>query len=412
MKTLFFHIKGLVMTGKYPFLKGQAMSEFSILNDAWMIIEEDKIVDFGQEPVPNLSSIDSKIDCSGRFILPTFVDSHTHLVFADWREDEFESKIKGKSYEQIAKEGGGILNSALKLSSMSEDQLLESAKKRLQEVIFMGTGAIEIKSGYGLTLESEIKMLKVIKRLKEISPIPIKSTFLGAHTFPLEFKNNPEGYVDLIIENMLPTIQESKLADYVDVFCEKGFFNPDQTLRIGNAAKSLGFKIRLHANELDYSGGVETGVELGAISVDHLEVADTEQFEVLKNSFTIPTLLPSTAFFLGLTYPKARKMIDAGLGVVLASDFNPGTSPSGNMSFVMSLGCIKMKMSPSEVICAVTTNASYALELEQQLGSIDKGKLANFIISKPINSLNMIPYHFGAPLIESVYINGKKFQSL
>ena len=412
MKTLFFHIKGLVMTGKYPFLKGQAMSEFSILNDAWMIIEEDKIVDFGQEPVPNLSSIDSKIDCSGRFILPTFVDSHTHLVFADWREDEFESKIKGKSYEQIAKEGGGILNSALKLSSMSEDQLLESAKKRLQEVIFMGTGAIEITSGYGLTLESEIKMLKVIKRLKEISPIPIKSTFLGAHTFPLEFKNNPEGYVDLIIKNMLPTIQESKLADYVDVFCEKGFFNPDQTLRIGNAAKSLGFKIRLHANELDYSGGVETGVELGAISVDHLEVADTEQFEVLKNSFTIPTLLPSTAFFLGLTYPKARKMIDAGLGVVLASDFNPGTSPSGNMSFVMSLGCIKMKMSPSEVICAVTTNASYALELEQQLGSIDKGKLANFIISKPINSLNMIPYHFGAPLIESVYINGKKFQSL
>jgi imidazolonepropionase len=412
MKTLFFHIKGLVMTGKYPFLKGQAMSEFSILNDAWMIIEEDKIVDFGQEPVPNLSSIDSKIDCSGRFILPTFVDSHTHLVFADWREDEFESKIKGKSYEQIAKEGGGILNSALKLSSMSEDQLLESAKKRLQEVIFMGTGAIEITSGYGLTLESEIKMLKVIKRLKEISPIPIKSTFLGAHTFPLEFKNNPEGYVDLIIKNMLPTIQESKLADYVDVFCEKGFFNPDQTLRIGNAAKSLGFKIRLHANELDYSGGVETGVELGAISVDHLEVADTEQFEVLKNSFTIPTLLPSTAFFLGLTYPKARKMIDAGLGVVLASDFNPGTSPSGNMSFVMSLGCIKMKMSPSEVICAVTTNASYALELEHQLGSIDKGKLANFIISKPINSLNMIPYHFGAPLIESVYINGKKFQSL
>jgi len=412
MKTLFFHIKGLVMTGKYPFLKGQAMSEFSILNDAWMIIEEDKIVDFGQEPVPNLSSIDSKIDCSGRFILPTFVDSHTHLVFADWREDEFESKIKGKSYEQIAKEGGGILNSALKLSSMSEDQLLKSAKKRLQEVIFMGTGAIEIKSGYGLTLESEIKMLKVIKRLKEISPIPIKSTFLGAHTFPLEFKNNPEGYVDLIIENMLPTIQESKLADYVDVFCEKGFFNPDQTLRIGNAAKSLGFKIRLHANELDYSGGVETGVELGAISVDHLEVADTKQFEVLKNSFTIPTLLPSTAFFLGLTYPKARKMIDAGLGVVLASDFNPGTSPSVNMSFVMSLGCIKMKMSPSEVICAVTTNASYALELEQQLGSIDKGKLANFIISKPINSLNMIPYHFGAPLIESVYINGKKFQSL
>ena len=412
MKTLFFHIKGLVMTGKYPFLKGQAMSEFSILNDAWMIIEEDKIVDFGQEPVPNLSSIDSKIDCSGRFILPTFVDSHTHLVFADWREDEFESKIKGKSYEQIAKEGGGILNSALKLSSMSEDQLFESAKKRLQEVIFMGTGAIEIKSGYGLTLESEIKMLKVIKRLKEISPIPIKSTFLGAHTFPLEFKNNPEGYVDLIIEKMLPTIKEGKLADYVDVFCEKGFFNPDQTLRIGNAAKSLGFKIRLHANELDYSGGVETGVELGAISVDHLEVADTEQFEVLKNSVTIPTLLPSTAFFLGLTYPKARKMIDAGLGVVLASDFNPGTSPSGNMSFVMSLGCIKMKMSPSEVICAVTSNASYALELEQQLGSIDKGKLANFIISKPINSLNMIPYHFGAPLIESVYINGKKFQSL
>jgi len=329
------------------------------------------------------------------------------LVFASSREEEFVDKIKGMSYAEIAARGGGILNSARKLNDTSEDELFSNAWRRLEEVSKLGTGAIEIKSGYGLTIEGELKMLRVIKKLKERSVLSIKATFLGAHTYPLEYKENHQGYIDCIINEMLPVIAKEKLADYIDVFCETGFFSPEETETICRAGMGYGLKPKLHANQLSPSGGVEVGVKLKALSVDHLETVDEKTIETLGTSETIGTLLPTAAFFLRMPFPPARKLIDAGCAIALASDYNPGSSPSGNMNLVISMACIQMKMLPEEAINAATINGAYAMELQNEVGSIAVGKKANLIFTKPIPSLAYLPYSFGTSLIEKVMINGE-----
>lgn len=387
---------------------GAEMNQIPSINDAYILVEDDKIKDWGKmEDV--LQDAEETIDATGRLVLPTWCDSHTHLVFAASRESEFEDRIRGLSYQEIAAKGGGILNSAKRLQNTSFEDLLTQAKIRLDEVIRMGTGAIEIKSGYGLTVDAELKMLRVIKALKENSPIPIKASFLGAHAFPMEYKSNPDAYVDLIINEMLPQIAEEGLADYVDAFCEKGFFSVEQTSRIMKAAAKFGLRPKIHTNQFNCMGGIQMAVEHGAISVDHLEVLNDEEIACLLDSNTIPTLLPSAPFFLNDHYPPARKMIDAGLGVALATDFNPGSTPSGRMALVLSLACIKMRMLPKEAICAATLNGACALELGDQLGSISKGKLANLIITKPVSSLAYLPYAFGSDWIEQVILSGKKY---
>jgi imidazolonepropionase len=391
---------------------GSEMGLLPMIENAYLYCEGGKIKAFGKmEDLSKASSFFLKdaveLDCSQRIVLPTWCDSHTHLVFAATREKEFVARIKGESYESIAKNGGGILNSAKRLQLMSESELLASAWLRLQQVIAMGTGAIEIKSGYGLTIESEIKMLRVIQQLKKISPIPIKSTFLAAHAFPMEYKQNHEGYIRLIIEEMLPLVAKENLADYIDVFCEDGFFNAEETARILKAGAHYGLKPKIHANQLHYSGGVQVGVENNAISVDHLECIGEAELASLLASKTIPTLLPSAAFFLGIGYQPARKLIDAGLPVTLASDYNPGTSPSGNMNFVLSLACTQMKMTPEEAINAATINGAAAMELQATLGSIAIGKTANLIITEAISSYEVLPYSFGRNCIEKVILNGQ-----
>lgn len=392
--------------------KGAELANLPVINNAWLVIENGLFKDFGEmmnyekdcaDKYPHFTAIK---DLRGKSILPGFCDSHTHIVFAGSRENEFVYKIKGMSYEEIAQQGGGILNSAKKLQSTDEDVLLEQAQSRINEMISMGTTAIEIKSGYGLTTHDEIKMLRVIKKLKQQNKIQIKSTFLGAHALPSEFKENRSAYITEITQKMLPKIADEGLADYCDVFCDKGFFTVEETDTILATATKLGLKPKIHANELDYSGGIQVGVKHKAISVDHLEFTGKEELEVLAHSNTIPTLLPSTAFFLRLHYPPAREMINAGLPVSLASDYNPGSSPSGNMFFVMSLACIQMKMLPEEVINAATVNASYAMELEKTHGSITPGKDANFIITEKIPSYMYLMYSFGRPCIEEVYIKG------
>lgn len=389
--------------------RGNEMSEFACIENAWLLIDDGKIADYGKEPfLLNDIRIDEMIDASGRMLFPAFIDSHTHIVFAASREEEFQMRIRGKSYEEIAAAGGGILNSAKRLHAMSEDALYAQAWNRLQEVMAFGTGAIEIKSGYGLTVEDELKMLRVIRRLKEKAPIPVKRTFLGAHAFPMEYKNNHEGYLRLIEEEMLPRIADESLADYCDVFCDQGFFSVEETDRILTAAAKYGLKPKIHGNELGYTGGVQVAVKNAALSVDHLEYTASEEIEVLLNSQTMPVALPNCSFFLGIPYAPGRKMIDAGLPFCLASDYNPGSSPNGRMSFVVALACIKMKLTPEEAMNAVTINGAYAIELSDVLGSITKGKQANFFISKAIPSLAYIPYAFGVDPIESVFINGKK----
>ena len=351
--------------------------------------------------------LQTAIDASGQFVLPTWCDSHTHLVFAASREEEFVDKIKGLSYAEIAAKGGGILNSAGKLNETSEAELLRMAWIRLQEVMQSGTGAIEIKSGYGLSVEGELKMLRVIKKLKETSPIPIKATFLGAHTYPVEYKENHKGYIDLIINEMLPVIAKEKLADYIDVFCETGFFSPEETETICKAGISYGLKPKIHVNQLNLSGGTQVGVKLGALSVDHLETMDDDAINTLAASTTIGTLLPTAAFFLRIPFQPARKLIDAGCAIALATDFNPGSSPSGNMNLVIAMSCIQMKMLPEEAINAATINGAYAMELQDELGSITVGKKANLIFTKPIPSLAYLPYSFGTNLIDKVMIAGE-----
>lgn len=403
MQTLYTNIKQLLQVRPKGIDKvsGAEMSELPLLENAWLLVEDKIIKDFGtMNSCPN--DVSTIIDCTGKMILPTFCDSHTHIVFAASREEEFVMKIKGQSYEEIAAAGGGILNSARKLANTSEDELYQSASKRLEEVMKYGTGAIEIKSGYGLSLDAEIKMLRVIKRLKENYAIPIKANLLAAHAIPLEYKENRAGYIKLIIEEIIPLAAKENLAEYVDVFCEKGFFTVAETDSILKAGKKHGLIPKIHANQLAVSGGVQVGVANDALSVDHLEEITENEIKSLQNSNTMPTALPSCSFFLGIPFAPARAIISADLPLCLATDYNPGSTPSGNMQFVLSLACIKMKMLPEEAINAVTINGAYAMGVSETHGSITKGKAASFIITKPISSYAYIPYSFGENCVEEI----------
>lgn len=420
MRLLIKNIKGLVQVEEDANLRisGKQMSLINTISDAYLYISDGLISDFGtmEEYAASRKITQPEkcevIDASGRFVFPSFCDSHTHLVYAGSREDEFTDKIRGLSYEEIAERGGGILNSAGKLHETSENDLFLQSMSRIDEIIRLGTGAVEIKSGYGLTVNDELKMLRVIRRISEYSPIEVKATFLGAHAVPAEYKNNREKYVDLVINEMIPVIASEQLADYIDVFCDRGFFTPEDTERILMAGLKYGLIPKIHANELDFSGGVQTGVKYNALSVDHLERTGEAEIEALAGTETMPTLLPGSAFFLGLPDPPVRKMIDAGLPVALASDYNPGSSPSGNMNFVMSLGCIKLKMLPEEVINAVTINSAYAMGLSETHGSIARGKVANIFITKQIPSYQFMPYSFGSNLIETVILRGNIINSV
>jgi imidazolonepropionase len=387
-------------------LRGKGLDALPSIENAYLRIENGVITEFGE--MASLKSFEEKtIDATGQFVLPAWCDSHTHLVFAGSRETEFVDKIKGISYEEIARKGGGILNSAQRLNETSEDELYESALLRLKEMRAMGTGALEIKSGYGLSVAGELKMLRVIKRLKKTQNIPIKATFLGAHAIPKEYKKNREGYLQLIEDEMLPRIAAEELADYIDVFCEKGFFDTTETKRILEAGKRYGLRPKVHANQLKNSGGVQVGIACGAISVDHLESIGDEEIEALASSKTIATLLPSAAFFLRLPYPPARKLIESNAAIALATDYNPGSSPSGNMPLLVAMACIQMKLTPEEAINAATINGAFAMEVANEVGSITIGKKANLIFTKPIPSLAYLPYSFGENLIDNIMINGK-----
>ena len=411
MTTLFINIKELIQVRDKSVEKvsGKDMSILPTIKNAFMMIENEIIINFGPMEKLGNTKADSIIDVTGRLILPTWCDSHTHLVFADTREEEFVNRINGLSYEQIAQRGGGILNSATKLQNKPEEELYNDAAKRLEELIKSGTGSIEIKSGYGLTLESELKMLRVIKKLKENFPLPIKATFLGAHAIPNLFKEKREAYIKLIIDEMLPAIAAQKLADYIDVFCEKGYYTPEETNQILKAGLQYGLIPKIHVNQFNSIGGIKVGIENNALSLDHLEVLTNEDLAHLKDSDTIPVSLPSCSFFLGIPYTNARKIMEANVPLALASDYNPGSTPSGNMNFVVSLACIKMKMTPEEAINAATINGAYALNLSHKVGSISKGKLANFIITKPIKSYSYIPYSFTNNCIENIFLKGVKY---
>jgi imidazolonepropionase len=398
-----------VETAPRPLVRGRDMALLPQLHDAFLYIEDGRIRSFG--PMSDCpTGAEQVIDATGRMVFPCWCDSHTHIVFAASREGEFEDRIRGLSYEEIARRGGGILNSAEKMQRATEAELLEGARQRLAEVIRSGTGAIEIKSGYGLTVESELKMLRVIRQLKAESPIPIKATFLGAHAVPTLYKARRETYIDLIIKEMLPAVAAEGLADYCDVFCDQGFFTVAETAQILEAAAAHGLPAKIHANELGLTGGVQVGVAQGAISVDHLEHCGPAEIEALRQGDTLPTLLPSCAFFLGIPYAPARQLMDAGLPVVLASDYNPGSSPSGKMPFVVSLACIKMKMLPEEAINAATINGARAMQIEGDYGSIAVGKVANVFIAKPLPSLAYLPYAFGGDHVETVILRGEVWQ--
>ena len=417
MKTLILNIKQLVQTELSPrkWVAGKDMARLCILENAYLLVEEDKIAGFGKmedlnrEAVYAGGDIVKEIDATGRLVMPSYCDSHTHLVYAGSREIEYIDKIRGLSYEEIAKRGGGILNSCERIRKASEEELFDAAYDRIQEIAGFGTGAVEIKSGYGLDTESELKMLRVIRRLKAETPLLIKSTFLGAHAVPLEYKGRQTEYVDLIINEMIPMVAAEELADYIDVFCDKGFFTVEDTDRMLNAGMKYGLRAKIHANELDYSGGVQVGVKYNAISVDHLECMGEEEIACLLESETMPTVLPGAAFFLNMPYSPVRKMIQAGLPVSLASDYNPGSSPSGNMKFIMSLGCINYKMLPEEVINATTLNSAYAMGVEEEAGSIAVGKLANFYITTPISGIEYLPYAYTADLIEAIFLKGEQY---
>lgn len=392
---------------------GKEMSELETIDDAFIYLSDGKIDKFGKmidlSQLPELQNQNSyqTIDAAGGMVFPAFCDSHTHLVYPASREIEYIDKIKGVSYEEIARRGGGILNSARKLQEMSEEELTAGALGRLQEIARYGTGAVEIKSGYGLTTESELKMLRVIRRLKELSPLTIVSTFLGAHAVPLEYKGRQEEYVDMIINEMIPVVASEGLADYIDVFCDRGFFTVEDTDRILNAGMKYGLPPKIHANELDYSGGIQVGVKYGALSVDHLEFTGEAEIEALLGSDTMPTILPGAAFFLNMQLAPARRMIDAGLPVAMASDFNPGSSPSGNMQLILSMACILYRLTPEEAINATTLNTAYAMGLSHELGTIAIGKKANLFITRPMPSVAYMPYYFGANKVEKVILNGK-----
>lgn len=413
MPILIKNIKELVQVEETPRPKvaGKEMSKLNTIRNAWLLIKGDRISDFGHLPLIPVGIEGGGdvevIDASGKMVFPCFCDSHTHLVYAGSREIEYIDKIKGLSYEEIAMRGGGILNSAKKLHQASEKELTEQALPRLKEIMLLGTGAVEIKSGYGLTVEDELKMLRVIKRLKKLSPVTIVPTFLGAHAIPAEYQDRRGEYIDMVIYAMIPQVASEGLADYIDVFCDRGFFTADETDRILLAGMKYGLRPKIHANELDYSGGVQVGVKYNALSVDHLEYTGDLEIECLKESVTMPTILPGAAFFLELPHAPVRKMINAGLPVALASDFNPGSSPSGNMQFILSLGCIKYKMLPEEAINAVTINGAYAMGLSEEYGSIARGKIANLFITKQIPTYEFMPYAFGSNKVETVILNGQ-----
>lgn len=410
MSTLFKNIKELIQvrTGHVSFVSGKEMNILPTIKNAYLLVENGLITDFGSmETCPN-AKIDQIIDATGKMILPSWCDSHTHIVYAGNREGEFVDRINGLSYKEIANRGGGILNSAKKLQETSEEELYEQSKVRLEEVMLSGTGAVEIKSGYGLTSEAELKMLRVIRRLKENYPILIKATFLGAHAVPVNYKNNKQGYLQMLVDEIMPIIAKEELAEFVDIFCETGYFSIADTEFILEAGKKYGLIPKIHVNQFNSIGGVEVGVKYGALSVDHLEVMIFNDMEALKNSQTMPVALPSCSYFLSIPYTPARKMIDFGLPLALATDYNPGSTPSGNMNFVVATACIKMKMTPEEAINAATINGAYAMGLEKEVGSITVGKKANLILTKPINSYGFIPYSFGTNQIESVYLKGEK----
>ena len=410
MTTIITNIKQLVGTRKTSnLLRGKELAELPSVENAYLIIENGFIADYGEmrHLRSEIRDPKSEIDIDGQFILPCWCDSHTHLVFAASREEEFVDKIKGMSYAEIAAKGGGILNSARKLNDTSEERLFVSAWKRLEEVSKLGTGAIEIKSGYGLSVEGELKMLRVIKKLKERSNLDIRSTFLGAHAFPLDYKENHPGYIDRIVNEMLPAIGKEKLADYIDVFCESGFFSPEEMEKICQAGMKYGLKPKLHVNQLNSIGGIGSGIKLNAVSVDHLETLTDSEIAELGKAKTIATLLPTAAFFLRMSFPPARQLVEAGCAVALASDYNPGSSPSGNMNLVVSMACIQMKMLPGEAINAATLNGAYAMEVDDEVGSITVGKKANLIFTQPVPSLAYLPYAFGMNLIDKVMINGE-----
>lgn len=411
MATLLYNIKSLLNTReKWPLLRGAELAELPSIENSYLIAEGDRIAAFGSmKDLPyKLTDFPQKHDLSGRLVLPSWCDSHTHLVFAGSREDEFVDKLKGLSYAEIATKGGGILASAKRLNETSEDKLFHQSLQRLKEVMALGTGAIEIKSGYGLTVEGELKMLRVIKRLKKETKIPLKATFLAAHAFPAAYRDNREGYIKSIIEEMLPIVGGEGLADYIDVFCEKGFFTPEETERLCLAGKKYGLRPKLHVNQLNSIGGIETGLKMDAVSLDHLETLnESEIAQLSKTANTVCTLLPTAAFFLRMHYQPARVLIESGCSVALASDYNPGSSPSGNMNFVVALSCIQMKMLPAEAVNAATINGAHAMELADEAGSVSVGKLANLIITKPISSLAFLPYSFGNNLIEKVMFRGE-----
>ncbi len=412
MKLLIKNIKSLVQVddGSRQNVSGSDMKKLPCIENAWLAIEDDKIVDYGSmDNFPGISDWTSLevIDATGKLVLPSWCDSHTHIVFAGSRETEFVDRINGLSYEEVAKRGGGILNSAKKMESTSEDELFDSAMKRIREVILLGTGAIEIKSGYGLSLESELKMLRVIKRIKDSALIPVKATFLGAHAVPKLLSK--EKYIELILNEMLPQVASEKLADYCDVFCEQNYFSKEDAICILKAAEKLGIQGKIHAEQLSHSGGVEAGVEVNAVSVDHLEFVIENDIQLLKKSKTIPVILPGAQFFLGLKNPPARAMIDAGLPLAIASDYNPGSSPSGNMNFMLTLACVSYKLTPEEAINAATLNAASAMGLSATHGSIAVGKQANVFITSEIPNYAFIPYSFANNLIETVILNGKIF---
>ncbi|WP_269684468.1 imidazolonepropionase [Flavobacterium lacustre] len=409
MITLIINIKELIQIRDASILKvsGSEMAVLPTIKNAFLIIEDDLIADFGM--MKNLPTInaDKRIDATGKMILPTWCDSHTHLVYAGNREQEFVDRINGLTYEEIANRGGGILNSAKKLNETSEEDLYDQSKTRLEEIMHLGTGAVEIKSGYGLTIDGELKMLRVIQKLSQNYPITIKATFLGAHAIPAAFATNRKGYIDCIITEMLPEIAKNNLADFIDVFCETGYFTVEETEQIMEAGIRFGLKPKIHVNQFNSIGGIQAGIKHKALSVDHLEIMKPEDIEALKNTETMPVALPSCSYFLSIPYTPAREIIAAGLPLTLATDYNPGSTPSGNMNFVVSTACIKMKMTPDEAINAATINGAYAMGISNSHGSITIGKKANFSITKPISSYYQLPYAFGSNLIESVFLEGK-----
>jgi imidazolonepropionase len=407
MNVLFKNIKELIQVreASIDFLSGKEMSILPTIKNAFLLVENGFIADFGlMENCPELAI--KTTDATGKMILPSWCDSHTHIVYAGNREDEFTARINGLSYKEIADNGGGILNSAKRLQTTSEEDLYQQSKVRLEEVIQLGTGAVEIKSGYGLTKEAELKMLRVIKRLKENYPIEIKATFLGAHAVPAEYNNNKSGYLQMLIDAILPTIQKEKLADFIDIFCETGYFSVEDTQLILAAGKKVGLVGKIHVNQFTAIGGIQAGIENNVLSVDHLEEMRTEDINALKGTKTMPVALPSCSYFLSIPYTPARKMIDAGLPLALATDYNPGSTPSGNMNFVVATACIKMEMTPEEAINAATINGAYAMNLQDKVGTITRGKLANLILTKEINSYHFIPYSFGNHCIEKVFLKG------